>query len=136
MKLAMTIDEALEFADEWSRGLTLYEGAQGWRVVCMMLAEEVRKQRDEVGKLRAFAQDVMQCWPMGDLDGGTLQDAAENHGLLQPETRHEPCGEGCSCAEYAVPVEFADGVTCYRKTPLLMGQTHNAGGNQPPRSGG
>ena len=45
MKLAMTIDKALEFADEWSRGLTLYEGAQGWRVVCMLLAEEVRRMR-------------------------------------------------------------------------------------------
>lgn len=45
MKLNMTIDEALEFADEWSKGLTLYEGAQGWRVVCMLLAEEVRRQR-------------------------------------------------------------------------------------------
>ena len=45
MKLEMTIDEALEFADEWSKGLTLYEGAQGWRVVCMLLAEEVRRHR-------------------------------------------------------------------------------------------
>lgn len=41
----MTIDECLEFADEWSRGLTLYEGAQGWRVVCMLLAEEVKRLR-------------------------------------------------------------------------------------------
>lgn len=45
MKLNMTIDEALEFADEWSRGLTLHEGSQGWRVVCMLLAEEVRRMR-------------------------------------------------------------------------------------------
>ena len=45
MKLNMTIDEALEFADEWSRGLTLHEGSQGWRVVCMLLAEEVRRLR-------------------------------------------------------------------------------------------
>lgn len=45
MKLKMTIAEALEFADEWSRGLTLHEGSQGWRVVCMLLAEEVRRQR-------------------------------------------------------------------------------------------
>ena len=42
MKLKMTIDEALEFADEWSRGMTLREDSQGWRVVCMLLAEEVR----------------------------------------------------------------------------------------------
>lgn len=45
MKLKMTIEDALEFADQWSRGLTLYEDAQGWRVVCMLLAEEVRRLR-------------------------------------------------------------------------------------------
>lgn len=45
MKLKMTVDEALEFADEWSRGMTIHEGSQGWRVVCMLLAEEVRKLR-------------------------------------------------------------------------------------------
>lgn len=31
MGLKMTIEEALEFADELSRGLTLHEGSQGWR---------------------------------------------------------------------------------------------------------
>lgn len=48
MKLAMTVDEALDFADEWSRGITLHEGSQGWRVVCMLLAEEVRRMRGEL----------------------------------------------------------------------------------------
>ena len=43
MRVKMTIDECLEFADEWSRGMTIHEGSQGWRVVCMVLAEEVRK---------------------------------------------------------------------------------------------
>lgn len=47
MKLKMTIEEALEFADEWSKGLTLHEGSQGWRVVCMLLADEVRRRRPE-----------------------------------------------------------------------------------------
>jgi len=46
MRLKMTIDEALEFADEWSSGLTLHEGSQGWRVVCMLLAEELRRLRE------------------------------------------------------------------------------------------
>jgi hypothetical protein len=45
LKLTLTIDEALAFADEWSRGLTVHAGAMGWRVVCMLLAEEVRKLR-------------------------------------------------------------------------------------------
>lgn len=49
IKLKMAIAEALEFADEWSKGLTLHEGAQGWRVVCMLLAEEVRRLTQPVG---------------------------------------------------------------------------------------
>lgn len=88
------------------------------RRLCAEALEELVAENDA---LRAFAQGVMEAWPMGDVDGGTLQDLAEKHGLLKPETRREPCGEGCSCAEYALPVEFADGVTCYSKTPLLKG---------------
>lgn len=45
MKIEMTIDECLKFADEWSRGMTYHEGSQGWRVVCMLLAKEVREYR-------------------------------------------------------------------------------------------
>lgn len=45
MKLKMTVDEAIVFADEWSRGMTIHEGSQGWRVVCMILADEVRNLR-------------------------------------------------------------------------------------------
>jgi hypothetical protein len=41
----MPVNEALEFADEWSRGLTVYQGKQGWRVVCMVLADAVRRLR-------------------------------------------------------------------------------------------
>jgi hypothetical protein len=44
-KLKMTVDEALAFADEWSRGMTIHAGSQGWRLVCMLLAEEVRMRR-------------------------------------------------------------------------------------------
>ncbi len=43
----MTIDEALAFSDEWVRGMTLHEGSQGWRIVCMILADEVRRFRQE-----------------------------------------------------------------------------------------
>ena len=46
--LKMTVDEAIEFADEWSRGMTIYESSQGWRVVCMLLADEVRKLRRSI----------------------------------------------------------------------------------------
>lgn len=53
MKLNMTIDEALAFADEWSRGMTLHEGSRGWRVVCMLLAEQVRADREHIDLLTA-----------------------------------------------------------------------------------
>ncbi len=46
MKLKLTVDECLALADEWSQGITIHEDSQGWRVVCMVLAEEVRRQRD------------------------------------------------------------------------------------------
>lgn len=45
MKIKMTIDQALEFSDEWVSGMTFHEGSQGWRVVCALLAEEVRRFR-------------------------------------------------------------------------------------------
>lgn len=48
MKFKMTVEEALELADMWSQGLTLSEGSEGWRVVCIILAEEVRRVSDEL----------------------------------------------------------------------------------------
>lgn len=83
---------------------------------------------EEIAALRAFALAVMEVWPMGDLDGGALQEIAEKHGMLKPETRHEPCGEVCSCNEYADPHEWEDGVVCYRKTPLLKGSNAKVSG--------
>lgn len=44
--LTMTVDEALNYADEWTIGHTFYAGAQGWRVVCAVLASEVRALRN------------------------------------------------------------------------------------------
>lgn len=63
--LVMTIDEALEFADEWSRGVTIYPGARGWRVVCMMLADEVRRLRSTAEELlvnRIDAEIDKELW--------------------------------------------------------------------------
>jgi hypothetical protein len=51
MNIKMTIDEALEFADQWSNGQTFHADSQGWRVVCMLLAAEVRRQRTMNGEL-------------------------------------------------------------------------------------
>lgn len=39
----MDINEALQWADQWTEGQTFYEGMQGWRVVCAVLAAEVRR---------------------------------------------------------------------------------------------
>jgi hypothetical protein len=46
--VGMSVDEALKFAHDWSSGMTVYTGQQGWRVVCMILAEEVERLRKEV----------------------------------------------------------------------------------------
>lgn len=99
-----TIQDAMAAAEEAAE-----VGLIGrYPMACRTLATTVQVLRDELAlaeaerdALRAFAQAVMECWPMGDLDGGTLQDAAVAHGLLIPETRHEPCAEGCNCAENA-----------------------------------
>jgi hypothetical protein len=48
MKIKMTVDEALEFADYWVQGMTFREESQGWRVVCAVLATEVRRLNEEV----------------------------------------------------------------------------------------
>ena len=96
-------------------------GTTDWYGQWKAQAGDAERLREENRKLRDFARAVMECWPMGDLDGDTLQDAAVAHGLLKPETRHEPCGEGCNCAQYAEASEFESGVVCYRKTPLLKG---------------
>lgn len=56
----MTIDEALKFADEWSRGVTIYPGAQGWRVVCMLLADEVRRLRSTAEEQLAAKDDEIR----------------------------------------------------------------------------
>ena len=37
---------------------------------------EIARVRAERDALRAFAQDVMRCWPEGGIDGGDLQHLA------------------------------------------------------------
>lgn len=80
-------------------------------------------EREEAARLRAFAQEILNDWPdIGYLDGFDLQQLAHKHGLLVSETRYQPCApEGCSCAEVVDADEWAEGVTCYRKTELLKG---------------
>lgn len=90
-----------------------------------VVAELRRKAVDaqHTAALRAFANAVMGNWPLDGVYGDELQEFAVHHGLLAlkdpPPT--EPCGEHCMCAEYAQPKEFAQGVQCYRRTPVLTG---------------
>lgn len=59
--LKMTIDEAITFAAEWSRGMTLHADSQGWRVVCMLLAYgEHGMEKDDV-KVREMAIAVVDA---------------------------------------------------------------------------
>ena len=39
----MTVEQAIQHAREWQQGLTVYQGAQGWRIVCMVLADAVER---------------------------------------------------------------------------------------------
>jgi hypothetical protein len=70
--------------------------------------------------LRAFARDVLGDWPVAcGLDGFDIQELAVKHGLLVETTQTKPCDGVCTCSEYFDHDEFADGVTCYRRTDLL-----------------
>lgn len=73
-------------------------------------------------QLQRFARLMFQLsdWPNGgDIDGFAFQDAAVECGLLIRETRYEPCGDSCHCAESFDLDEMRDGVLCYRKAPFL-----------------
>ena len=84
-------------------------------------------------KLRKFAQGIFEIsnWPegdIGDIDGGEMQELAEQCGLLVATTPLEPCAKDhpddpCPCLEAYYPEDFVAGkVTCYRRTALLTGE--------------
>lgn len=50
MTFKMTVDNALNYADEWSCGRTVHEDSQDWRTVCLILAEEVRRLRESMDR--------------------------------------------------------------------------------------
>jgi hypothetical protein len=95
-------------------------------------AELCADKTAELERPRAFANDIMEAWPMGGIDGADLQDIAEKHGMLLPVTMTAPCHEECNCTDYGLtPDEWARGHVCYRKTALLKGPTNAALREQP-----
>ena len=114
----MSLSEALVAAFE-----SLPKADERETVYCSIRGDHLRALHTALLSLRYFAQEVMQSWPMGDVDGGELQDLAIKHGLLkrQEPAPTAPCGEHCGCAEVVAADEWADGVECYRKTPLFTG---------------
>lgn len=62
---------------------------------------EMLAQADAIQKLAAFGAAVLRgCRipePSG-MDGGELQDLAEEHGVIVRREVDEPCCEGCACA--------------------------------------
>ena len=66
--LKMTVADAIAFADEWSRGLTIYAGAQGWRVVCMLLADEVRRLQAAVAQPPDHLPDAGKMIPSQEVE--------------------------------------------------------------------
>lgn len=84
------------------------------------LLDTLAAQAAEIEALRRFVQAAMEPWPMGDLDGGTLQDIAVKHGLLQPVVMKGPCSEECACTEYITADEWPS--ECYRRTTRLTGR--------------
>lgn len=105
--------------------LDALEAAQGNEVSLATAAADARHERNvatdalaaaeqriaELEQCAAFVQWVRQEWHHdGDIDGGALQDALTECGLLTPTEVHAPCDpEACQCAEYG---EFP--VVCYR----------------------
>ena len=74
--------------------------------------------------LRGFAREIMESWPLGDVDGGALQDLAIKYGLIKLKNPPpaEPCGDECTCGYAYEFKDFADGtVECYERTELLRG---------------
>ena len=84
-------------------------------------------ESEQLAKLRAFANEVMRPWPEYDMDIGELEEIAEKHGLLSKTIVDKPCGEICNCSDYLDPIDFAIGIECLRKTPLLTGESNDEG---------
>lgn len=112
-----------ELLDEWFHEDSSLHGDFKTRLLGIIAADRRARQEEtnvERLDLRAFARSIIDAahdWDghPGDLDGGTLQEIAEEHGVLVLHRVTEPCSEdACVCAEYGDwPVD------CYRLNPAL-----------------
>lgn len=50
MNFKMTVDEALEWVDDWAENELSSEQNKGWVIVSIVLAEEVRRLREAMDK--------------------------------------------------------------------------------------
>lgn len=111
---AITNELLQQIADDPAWADTLSEMADGSECVI----DFALMARDLLA-LRAFANDVIGD-ELGDVDGGTLQDLAEKHGLLKRVEMKGPCREeGCACAGMLDAEDWPS--VCYRRTSLLTG---------------
>ena len=122
---SFTAGDLVELANllNFSQALTKKNVALGAKVVDGTIAS--RRISSENKKLRAFAKAIMEAWPEGGIEGDDLQEIALKHGMLAPEIRHEPCGEWCQCNGIGGYDSdgWQRGVTCYRRTALLTGES-------------
>jgi len=77
------------------------------------LEAENKQQAERIKKLKTFAKDIIMeyCWNLGDPDGGSIQDLAENLGLIEPKIATAE-----DVSEYS---DFEEGDTIYKFTDLL-----------------
>ena len=122
---SFTAGDLVELANllNFSQALTKKNVALGAKVVDGTIAS--RRISSENKKLRAFAKAIMEAWPEGGIEGDDLQEIALKHGMLAPDTRFEPCGEWCQCNGIGGYDSdgWQRGVTCYRRTALLTGES-------------
>ncbi len=76
---------------------------------------------------KAFAMELLSEWPESlGIDGFGLQDLAEAHGLLIPETKTKFCPETyadgseryCSCREY-IDLGVNESFICYKRAWII-----------------
>lgn len=100
--------------------------------------ERMTKTEENHDKLRAFV-DWMLAYMQdgGDMDGGTFQGKAQEHGILVETRPKEPCGEGCHCAEYYSTEEFTQGeARCFVRSTVVGGKEPPTPANCPTCHGG